>query len=195
MSSILYFIKKKLRSYIKLNRVLDLGTLSNTTIVDLSGQSNDASVDITDDTWTVLDSPSLDGLRTVFGVAYNGGYDNDLIDFSNGAGTTKVNFTSNTLTSTGLTSPTYYVNGVATTTVPSGWFTYAVTFSSYIPTADIEGYMIHGKHILYTQELSAPEISYAHTILNSPTYRYTSFSYNGEPILYNGELITYNSAG
>ena len=115
-----------------------------------------ANLSATDAQVTITDNASLDSLNVWAQWFYFDGTNGDIIDFSNGAGTTTIEVTTGALASTGLTSPTYYVGNKTTamantTTLSAGWNYIAVTFTDFTPTADLLALRTGGHFIAYNE--------------------------------------------
>lgn len=105
----------------------------------------------------IEDDASLDSQNVFACWFYYDGQDGTIVDYSDGAGTVKVETDSDNLVAKGLTSPTYYV-GTKTTAAANtaaltanAWNYIAVTFSDFTPTADEWLYRRIGHVIQYTE--------------------------------------------
>ena len=115
-----------------------------------------ANLGATDAQVTITDDASLDSLNVWAQWFYYDGNDGDIIDMSNGAGTTTIEVTTSALASTGLTTPVYYVGNKTTavantTTLTAGWNYIAVTFVDFTPTADLLALRTGGHFIAYDE--------------------------------------------
>ena len=115
-----------------------------------------ANLDATDAQVTITDDASLNSLNVWAQWFYYDGNDGDIVDLSNGAGTTTIEVTTSALASTGLTTPVYYVGNKTTavantTTLTAGWNYIAVTFVDFTPTADLQLLRTGGHFIAYDE--------------------------------------------
>ena len=102
------------------------------------------------------DIAAYDSTQTVLEWFYNDGADKVIIDL----GTPTISTSAGSLTSSGITSPTYYVNGVATATLAAGWNLIGVTTATGFNAGPItiNGEALADKVALYTDQKSAADV-------------------------------------
>jgi hypothetical protein len=106
---------------------------------------------------TVADSASRDSTNVFAAWVYHDGSDGVIADYSDGAGTVKIEIVSDAIATTGLTTPDAFVGNKTTAmantdTVTEGWNYIFVTFADFSPTAATRYYGRKGHVIEYVED-------------------------------------------
>lgn len=104
--------------------------------------------------FSVADNAALGAVKTVCGWVYHSGANATLLD----CGTPTLTVASNVLGSSGWTSPTLYVNGVAGTALAVGWNHVALTTATATDCGPIDGTVTCDRWLFYSEALSAAQI-------------------------------------
>lgn len=107
--------------------------------------------------WTVADATSIDAVKTFSGFVYwDGVSDTVWLDLT-GADAVTISASAGALTSAGITTPTYYVNGAAGTSLNVGWNGIMITTATAVNCGPWEGEDRHGSIKGYSDEKAADD--------------------------------------